>query len=158
MQLTIGNTRLGALLVAALALLPSAGLAQQPTGAIAGRVTDKTTGQPLTSVQVTISQTTRGALTDREGSYRIENVPAGLVEIRGRFIGYTIGVQTVTVVAGETATVDFVLTQSPIGLEAVVVNASGAEQRVREQGNAVSVIDAAKTTQDAAPTDLADLL
>ncbi len=158
MQLTIGNTRLGALLVAALALLPSAGLAQQPTGAIAGRVTDKTTGQPLTSVQVTISQTTRGALTDRDGSYRIENVPAGLVEIRGRFIGYTIGVQTVTVVAGETATVDFVLTQSPIGLEAVVVNASGAEQRVREQGNAVSVIDAAKTTQDAAPTDLADLL
>ena len=159
MRFTIGNTRLGALLAAALlAVLPSAGQAQQPTGAIAGRVTDKTTSQPVVSVQVTISQTTRGALTDRDGSYRIENVSAGLVEIRARFIGYAIGLQTVTVVAGETATVNFALTPNPIGLEAVVVTASGAEQRVREQPNAVSVIDAARTTELAAPTNLSDLL
>ncbi len=159
MRFTIGNPRLSAVLAAALlAVLPSAGRAQQPTGAVAGRVTDKATGQPMVSVQVTISPSTRGALTDREGRYRIENVATGLVEIRGRFIGYAIGVQTVTVLAGETATVDFALTPSPIGLEAVVVTASGAEQRVREQGNAVSVIDAAKTTEVAAPTNLADLL
>jgi TonB-linked SusC/RagA family outer membrane protein len=159
MRFTIGNPRLSALLAAALlAVLPSPGLAQQPTGAIAGRVTDKTTSQPLVSVQVTISPTTRGALTDRDGGFRIENVPAGLVEIRARFIGYAIGVQTVTVVAGETVTVDFILTSSPIGLEAVVVTASGAEQRARQQGNVVALIDAAKTTELAAPTNLADLL
>ena len=158
MRFTMRNTRLGALLAAALLVLARTGLAQQATGTIDGRVTDKSTGQPLASVQVTITPTTRGGLTDREGRYRIENVPAGSVEIRARFIGYAIGLQTITVTAGQTTTADFVLSANPIGLEAVVVTASGAEQRARELGNAVSRIDAVKTTEEAAPTNLSDLL
>ncbi|HSD30881.1 MAG TPA: TonB-dependent receptor [Gemmatimonadales bacterium] len=149
----------GPLLAAALlATLANPGLAQQATGTVAGRVTDKGTGQPLASVQVTISPTTRGALTDRDGRYRIENVPAGTVEIRARFIGYAIGVQTIALTGGQEATADFVLTANPVGLEAVVVTASGAEQRARELGNTVTRIDASKTTEEAAPTNLADLL
>jgi TonB-linked SusC/RagA family outer membrane protein len=149
----------GPLLAAALvATLAGPGLAQQPTGTVAGRVTDKGTGQPLASVQVTISPTTRGALTDRDGRYRIENVPAGTVEIRARFIGYAIGVQTFTLTSGQEATADFVLTANPVGLEAVVVTASGAEQRARELGNTVTRIDASKTVEEGAPTSLADLL
>ena len=148
---------LGAVVAVALAAgAPVALCAQQ--GIIAGRVTDKASGQPLASVQVTISQTTRGALTDRDGRYRIENVAPGVVEVRARFIGYALGVQSVTVSANQVATADFLLAANPIGLEAVVVTASGAEQRARELGNAVSTIDAAKTTQEAAPTNLADLL
>ena len=158
MRFTMRNTRLGALLAAALLVLARTGQAQQATGTVDGRVTDKSTGQPLASVQVTLSPTTRGGLTDREGRFRIENVPAGSVEIRARFIGYAIGVQTITVVAGQNATVDFALTANPIGLEAVVVTASGAEQRARELGNVVSRIDATKTNEEAAPTNLSDLL
>jgi TonB-dependent SusC/RagA subfamily outer membrane receptor len=146
------------LAAALLATLANPGLAQQTTGTVAGRVTDKGTGQPLASVQVTISPTTRGALTDRDGRYRIENVPAGTVEIRARFIGYAIGVQTITLTAGQEAAADFSLTANPVGLEAVVVTASGAEQRARELGNTVTRIDASKTTEEAAPTNLADLL
>jgi TonB-linked SusC/RagA family outer membrane protein len=153
------NTMLGPLLAAALlATLAGPGLAQQATGTVAGRVTDKGTGQPLASVQVTISPTTRGALTDRDGRYRIENVPTGTVEIRARFIGYAIGVQTITLTAGQEATADFSLTANPVGLEAVVVTASGAEQRARELGNTVTRIDAAKTTEETTPTTLSDLL
>lgn len=159
MRFTMRCTGLGVLLGAALVVgLARAGQAQQNTGTVEGRVTDKGTGQPLVSVQVTISPTTRGALTDRDGRFRIENVAAGTVEIRARFIGYAIGVQTITLAAGQSATVDFVLTANPVGLEAVVVTASGAEQRARELGNTVSRIDAAKRTEEAAPTNLSDLL
>ncbi len=158
MRFTMRNTGLGALVTAALVLLPGTGQAQQPTGTIDGRVTDKATGQPLASVQVTITPTTRGGLTDRDGRFQIDNVPAGSVEIRARFIGYAIGARTVTVIAGQTTTVDFVLTANPVGLEAVVVTASGAEQRARELGNVVSRIDATKTNEEAAPTNLSDLL
>ena len=159
MRFTLRNSMLGPLLAAALvAALAGPGLAQQATGTVAGRVTDKGTGQPLASVQVTISPTTRGALTDRDGRFQLDNVPAGTVEIRARFIGYAIGLRTITIVAGQTTTADFALTANPIGLEAVVVTASGAEQRARELGNTVSRIDASKTTEEAAPTNLSDLL
>lgn len=159
MRFTLRNSMLGPLLGAALvAALAAPGVAQQATGTVAGRVTDKGTGQPLASVQVTISPTTRGALTDRDGRYRIENVPAGTVEIRARFIGYAIGVQTFTLTSGQEATADFVLTANPVGLEAVVVTASGAEQRARELGNTVTRIDATKRVEEGSPTSLSDLL
>ncbi|HEY6110498.1 MAG TPA: TonB-dependent receptor plug domain-containing protein, partial [Gemmatimonadales bacterium] len=159
MRFTLRNSMLGPLLAAALvATLAGPGLAQQATGTVAGRVTDKGTGQPLASVQVTISPTTRGALTDRDGRYRIENVPVGTVEIRARFIGYAIGVQTFTLASGQEATADFVLTANPVGLEAVVVTASGAEQRARELGNTVTRIDATKRVEEGSPTNLSDLL
>src|SRR5512143_404918 len=140
MRFTLRNSMLGPLLAAAL------------VATLAG------TGLPLASVQVTISPTTRGALTDRDGRYRIENVPAGTVEIRARFIGYAIGVQPITLTSGQEATADFVLTANPVGLEAVVVTASGAEQRARELGNTVTRIDASKTTEETTPTNLTDLL
>ena len=159
MRFSSGNTGLGALLAAALlAATAGVGRAQQGTASVSGRVTDKTTGQPLTSVQVSIAPSARSVLTDREGQYRIENLPAGTVEVRARFIGYAIGLQTVTLTGGQSATVDFALAANPIGLEAVVVTASGAEQRARELGNTVTTINAAKTTEEAAPTNLADLL
>src|SRR3989442_4491089 len=77
MRLTTGRTMLGGVLaLAALAMAPAA-FAQQGQGSIAGRVTDKASGQPLASVQVTISAGTRGALSNADGRFVIENVTAG---------------------------------------------------------------------------------
>jgi len=157
MRFTIGNTRLGALLVAALlAFLPAILRAQQ--GSIAGRVADKTTGQAIGNVQVTIGGTTRGALTDREGRYSIGSVSPGEVEVRARFIGYTLATLRVTVVADQAVTVDFALTANPVGLEAVTVTATGALQAAREIPNAVSRINGEARLRDAAPSDLTDFL
>ena len=157
MRFTRSSVALGAALFAALlAVLPGSAQAQQ--GAVAGLVADKSTGQALAGAVVTVSPSNRGAVTDQNGHYRIENVSPGPVEIRVRFIGYSIGVLTVMVAAGETATADFGLTPNPIGLEAVVVTATGAEQRVRELGNTVATINAAKATEIAPITNMADLL
>jgi TonB-dependent starch-binding outer membrane protein SusC len=156
MRFTSGRMLSAWLAAAALAVAPAAS-AQQGTGTIAGRVTDKANGQPLANVQVTISAGTRGALTAADGRYSIENVTAGQVEVRARYIGFGLGYLTVTVVPGQTATADFSLAPNPIGLEAVVVTASGEQQTVRQIPNAVTHIDVANV-EKAPITNMTDLL
>jgi TonB-linked SusC/RagA family outer membrane protein len=157
MRFTIGRTMLGGVLALATLVVAPAAFAQQGQGSIAGRVTDKATGQPLASVQVTISAGTRGALSNADGRFVIENVTAGRVEVRARFIGFSVGYLSVTVVPGQTVTADFALSSNPVGLEAVVVTASGEQQTARQIPNAVTKI-AAATVEKAPITNLTDLL
>jgi len=84
-------------------------IAQQ--GAIQGTVSDGVTGEPLATATVLVVGTARGEFTDDEGSFRID-LPSGTYTVRVSFIGYETLSRRVTVVAGETATVDFEL---PIG-------------------------------------------
>ena len=141
-------------------LLLSAAVARASAqqGAIAGQVTDRATGQPIAAAQVLVLGTSLQARTTREGRYLIQKVPVGDYQVQVRLIGYATATQSVAVAAGQTATLDFAIAASPVPLDVVVVSASGAEQLKRELGNNVATIDAAKTVQEAAPANAADLL
>src|SRR6266487_2727573 len=134
----------------------SAGAAQQ--GAIAGRVTDRVTQQPVIGAEVLVLGTNLGSRVGQDGRYRISNISAGQYALQVRLIGYATASQQVSVTAGQTATVDFAVSAAAVPLEAVVVTATGAEQLKRELGHAVATIDAAKTVEQATPKNLADLL
>ncbi len=111
---------LGALL---LLLVPVMGAYAQ-TGKIAGTVRDASTGEALPGVNVVIDGTTQGAVTDLDGFYNILNVRPGTYAIRASFVGYTAQlVEGVSVSTGLTATVDFQLSESQVGLDEVVVTA-----------------------------------
>ncbi|MCK5412213.1 MAG: TonB-dependent receptor plug domain-containing protein, partial [Gemmatimonadetes bacterium] len=84
-------------------------LAQQ--GAIQGTVRDAGTGEPIATATVLVVGTARGSFADENGNYRID-LSAGTYTIRAALIGYEAVSRRVTVVAGETATVDFEL---PVG-------------------------------------------
>jgi TonB-linked SusC/RagA family outer membrane protein len=127
----------GLLAILIAAALPGALSAQG--GTVTGRVVDANQ-RPLSDVQVGIVGTTRGALTNQQGAFTISNSPTGAVEVRASRIGYQQSVQRVTVGAGQTASVNFSLSQAVVELGAIVVTATGAEQRVREIGNSVSTI------------------
>ena len=58
-------------------LLISASLLAGNAGKLSGRVTDKSTGEPLISANVTIKGLKIGASTDVNGDYFILNVPPG---------------------------------------------------------------------------------
>ncbi|MGH7454249.1 MAG: TonB-dependent receptor, partial [bacterium] len=58
------------------------------TGKIAGKVTDKKTGEPLPGVNITVTDTRLGAVTDLEGNFIILQVPPGIYSIRASLIGY----------------------------------------------------------------------
>ncbi len=80
------------------------------TGSIAGKVTDRRTGEELPGASVMVDGTELGAATDANGRYLIINVPPGRYTLTASFMGYNDAQVTgVLVVQDQTVTVDFKL-------------------------------------------------
>ena len=77
---------LGALVTALLLVVPSLGA--QQGGTVTGRVVNASSGQPLAAVQVFISSLDLGGLTQQNGRYLLQNVPAGTHTLSVSRIGY----------------------------------------------------------------------
>jgi hypothetical protein len=77
-------------------------MAQQPSegrsGSITGRVVDRSTQEPLVGATVRVPETRFGAITDREGGFAIDGIPAGTYRVQASSIGYETGVSTDVVV------------------------------------------------------------
>ncbi|GMQ81369.1 MAG: hypothetical protein BMS9Abin05_0800 [Rhodothermia bacterium] len=103
-------------------LLPTT-FALAQSGKIAGRVTDSP-GEPLIGVNVVISGTVQGAVTDLDGYYTILIVSPGTYSVRASYIGFTQQtVEGVRVNIDQTTTINFSLPQEAVDLEEVVVTA-----------------------------------
>ncbi|TVR59972.1 MAG: SusC/RagA family TonB-linked outer membrane protein [Gemmatimonadales bacterium] len=112
------------------------------TGTIQGRVTHGRTGQALTAVQVFVTGTQQGAITDNTGAYQISGVGAGTVTVEAQLIGFAAVRQEVTVVSGETVQVDFQLTERALDLDGIVVTGTAGGTQRRAIGNVVATVDA----------------
>jgi carboxypeptidase family protein/TonB-dependent receptor-like protein len=96
-------------------------LAQGSTGKIEGRVRDQA-GAPIANAQVFLVGTAFNALTNPQGYYFINNVPAGTYSVRAAFIGYkSTQVDGVKVLAGQTITVDIQLEQTAVQIQEITV-------------------------------------
>ncbi len=72
-------------------------------------------GAPIANAQVFVVGTAFNALTNPQGYYFINNVPAGTLSVRAAFIGYkSTQVEGVKVLAGQTITVDVQLEQTAV--------------------------------------------
>ena len=108
----------------AVLLLVSAGALAAQTGKVEGRVRDQA-GAPIANAQVTIVGSAFSALTNPQGYYFINNVPAGTVALRASFIGYKrTEVTGVRVLAGQTITQDIQIESSPVVIEELTVVAA----------------------------------
>jgi outer membrane receptor for ferrienterochelin and colicin len=108
---------------AAVALVAGAGslLAQSSTGKLEGRVRDQA-GAPIANAQVYVVGTAFNALTNPQGYYFINNIPAGPVSVRAAFIGYkSTQVEGNKVLAGQTITVDIQLEQTAVEITEITV-------------------------------------
>lgn len=127
---------------AAVLLVLSAGaLLAQGTGKIEGRVRDQA-GAPIQNAQVVVVGTAFSALTNPQGYYFINNVPAGTISLRASFIGYKrTEVAGLKVLAGQTMTQDIQLESSPVVVEEITV--VGADQPLvpRDQVTTKQVAD-----------------
>ncbi len=148
---------LASALAAVVLVLTSVGTAAAQEGAITGSVTSVTTGEALTGVQVFVPGTSYGTLTDEAGRFRISGVPAGDYTLRASIIGYHGSEQPVTVTAGETATVDFVLDVSAVALDEVVATITGPATK-RELSTDISTIDADVVAENTRTNNFADVL
>lgn len=118
----------------------SSGHAQATTGKIQGRVIS-TTGQPIASAQVTVDGTTLGNITNDDGFYFINDVPAGLQTIRAQSIGFrTVILSEERILAGQTATLNFTLEQAAVELEALIVSGERNPLVPRDQVSSRAIV------------------
>src|SRR5688500_9260989 len=130
--------------------------AQQST--ITGVVTDSANSRPVTDVRVFVVGTNLVGTTNTEGRYTLRGAPAGPAEVRVIRLGYKEQKKAVTVVAGQTTTVDFSLAQAVIKLETIVTTATG-EQRAVEVGYTIpSLADVAARVPETPMLNMSDLL
>src|SRR5687767_10212371 len=97
------------------------------TGNISGSV--KTSdGKPAELVSVSIKGTSKGAATDKNGTYFINEVLPGSYTIIASFIGLEKHEQTTEVKAAETAVVHFVLKENLTQLQEVTVSSTNVNK------------------------------
>jgi TonB-dependent starch-binding outer membrane protein SusC len=126
-------------------------------GSVTGNVSEAETGESMPGVNVVIEGLNVGTSTDLDGNYTIENIPAGSYTITARFIGYTSKSKTVDVTGGQASTINFKLDFSVLGLDELVVTATGVRRRV-EIGNTIARIDAAEEVKTRPLGNISDLL
>jgi len=105
-------------------LLPTLIFAQ--VSSIQGRVVDKTTGDGIVGANVVVVGTTLGAATDENGSFIIDAVPAGGVQLMVSVIGYTKVTRNLNVTSSGVSKINFQLEQETLELGALEVLASRA--------------------------------
>lgn len=135
----------------------TAARAQAQQGTITGRVIDSLSREAIAAAQVSVVGTANGAQTNNTGQYTIRGVNPGQVEVRVLRLGFAEVRRSVTVAAGQTATLDFALRAVAMSLNPVVTTATGLQRRV-EVGNAIAQVDAAEVVQSRVVTNLGDLL
>jgi len=113
---------LGAWLLLLSALSANVGAVTGPTGKIAGRVIHMEEGFGIPGVNVAITGTTTGGVTDADGYYYILNLKPGTYSVQASFVGFaTVITENVRVVQDQTTTINFELSESAIAGEEVVV-------------------------------------
>ena len=118
-------------------LISMAGLAQNAT--LQGTVIDASTDEALTGVNIYITELQRGAATDNDGRYTIENLPDGQYTVRATYIGYKQHEEIVTI--SGTTELDIALGEDLIGLDEIVVTGYGETSR-KNLTSAIAKVDA----------------
>lgn len=91
-------------------------------------------------VNIFIRGTTIGTVSDETGHFRLGDVPVGAHTIETSAIGYTSGLQMVTISPGQTVEVNFELQEDVLGLEEVVITGDRNEKRRKESSVIVNTI------------------
>ncbi len=110
------------------------------TGTLTGTVTDAESGETLPGANVLIQELNRGASTDGNGEFTIQNIEPGQYKIRVTFVGYSAFNETVQITAGQETELNIALETGAVGLDELVVSGYGAPQQKRELTGSISSV------------------
>ena len=109
---------------------------------ITGRVST-TSGEPLAAVQVFITGSGIGALTQQNGRFLLLNVPVGTHTVTAERIGYR---STNYGRAFETLEQNFELSEEALSLDEIIVTGTPGGTQRRAIGNAVTSVSASEVS------------
>ena len=124
--------------------LPS--FAQASGGTIRGKVTLENSGKPLHGIVVTVLQLKRSVDTNDDGTYELQNIPAGTYDVVAHMDRVPDVVQSARVTNDGTTTSDFQLFLRVVR-EQVTVSASGQEEATYNSIQAVSSLTASEISE-----------
>ena len=116
-------------------LAARSGFAQRLTGTVT-----TPDNQPVPFATVAVLNSTFGATADQQGHFSLDHVPTGRQTVAVSSVGYATRTHTLTMVAGQTAVLDFQLPASTAGLGEVVVSAQKDETTLQQTPMAVSAL------------------
>jgi iron complex outermembrane receptor protein len=127
-------------------------VAQGQRGAIQGVVLDSVTATPVSVAAVRIEELHRQELTHQDGTFHLENVPAGRYTISVERIGYRPARREVQVAAGTSSNLEFRLASSALSLAPVVVTGALTRRAGEEVLSPTAVISGVELDRRAEPT------
>jgi len=148
--------RAGVISLIGIAVLQVAPLAAQGA-TIVGRITAASSSEPIPEARIIVLGTSLFTTSAADGKYTVRNVPAGTAEVRVIRVGFQEQKKSVRTLAGQTATLDFAMSQTVVQLEEVVTTATG-QQRRTELGNSVTNLDANKLLANSPVLTMGDML
>lgn len=118
---------------------------------IAGIISDAEEETPLIGATALIQELNRGAVADRNGRYRLEDVPAGTYTVLFRYIGRQAVTEEVSETSSETTSLDVTLMLTSSELDGIVVSGTPI---VGSQAAALSMQRAASVVTNVIASDL----
>ena len=135
------NTKNSVKLFLILSFLLIGSIIQAQTGVIKGRIIDKQSEIPLEGVSVALVSTelTKGATTNENGYFKLENVKVGRQTIQISYLGYeTITIPNVVVTTGKDAIVNLGLIESFESLNTIVITSEKKKDKAINTMTSVS--------------------
>ncbi len=109
-------------------------------GALIGKISNVSTGEPLPGANIILTQTLMGASSDLEGNFVVNKIPAGNYNVKATMMGYKSETVSVLIKSGEPTTIDFQLKETVIESPTLVVTASKKAQSFQDVPNSVAII------------------
>ena len=102
----------------------------QAPGALSGTVVHAETDAPIADANVILVDTNRGAATERDGTFALQDVDPGTYTVRVSAVGFDTAERTVTIESSAQTTVQIALSPTRVALDQVNVQATLLEQRL----------------------------
>ena len=116
---------------------------QQPTSTLSGFVRDGSDGESLPSASVAVAvegHPLMGTMSNSEGYYAIQGIPAGTCAVTVSYIGYSVDRDTLSLASGQELRRDVELDRESVHVGGVVVRAeASSENELRHQPSVVNL-------------------
>jgi iron complex outermembrane recepter protein len=96
---------------------------------LSGKIIDKKTNAPITGVYISIPELRTGAISDKDGLYRIERLPKTKILVQVSFLGYKTTIESIDL--NTTTTMDFALEESAVEINEVVITGTSSASEMK---------------------------